>query len=115
MRYPISFWLWFIPPLWPFLLLITIVWAMSKWAFWLALHLVGVVGYTISTVFYTSVTRQPVSVLSIVFLAIGWVLFAGHLYLFVRWQKGAQRRRYERDVAEARYWQQVGDAARRDP
>ncbi len=43
MRYPVSPLLWVWPPLWPFMIVITVVWSLTHWTTWLLGHLSGVV------------------------------------------------------------------------
>jgi hypothetical protein len=112
MRYPVPAWMWFIPFLWPFALAVTLVWLMTKWGFWLFFHFT----LAVEVVFWATVPAPGGQALARIATAVVVSLsFVGHLMLYVRWRRGAQRRRFLRDVAQARYWQNVATEAENIP
>lgn len=112
MRYPVPAWMWFIPFLWPVAIVVTLVWLMTKWGFWLFFHFT----LAVEAVFWTTVPAPVGPALAQIATAmVVSLLFIGHLVLYVRWCRGAPRRRFLRDVAQARYWQQVANEAQNNP
>ena len=112
MRYPVPAWMWFIPFLWPFALAVTLVWLMTKWGFWLFFHLAVAVE---AVIWATVPAPGGPSLVGVTTAVVVSLLFVGHLVLYVRWSRGAGRRRYLRDVSQARYWQQVANEAANNP
>ena len=79
MRYPVSPWLWVWPPMWPFLLLVTLVWTMLHWVPWILFHVVSAVIMTTAVVsLHSPYTLQVVETLGIL-----WLLVAAHIALYV--------------------------------
>jgi len=112
MRYPVPAWMWFIPFLWPVAIVVTLVWLMTKWGFWLFFHFT----LAVEAVFWTTVPAPVGPALAQIATAVVVsLLFIGHLVLYVRWSRGAPRRRYLRAVAQMRYWQHVAGEAANNP
>ncbi len=104
MRYPIPFFLWFFPPLWPALAIFTAIWILCFRLTWLILH------YAAAFILLIVSLSVGDGVLWIVTLCIV-AAAVGHNFLYVHVDRAARRRRYERDVSNAMYWQHVNQQA----
>ena len=111
MRYPIPFWLWFIPPLWPLLAIVTVVWILCSWTGWWVAHLL----VTLGTTSWLFTQASGGSSTAGVWLTVLWSTLVVHSFFYLRYQprlaqrraEEAARRQYEYDVAQAQYWAQV--------